>query len=112
MLPLIKNRLISVIRAPSGVNGPKFFKKHLENTNSGLGKIKITNNKGNKEDYYYIKNIKGLISEVQMNSFEFHIWGSKVPNINKPDMLVFDLDPDKNLSLKKVREGVLDLKAY
>ncbi|MCX4253685.1 MAG: non-homologous end-joining DNA ligase [Bacilli bacterium] len=111
MLPLIKNRLISVIRAPSGVNGPKFFKKHLENTNSGLGKIKITNNKGNKEDYYYIKNIKGLISEVQMNSFEFHIWGSKVPNINKPDMLVFDLDPDKNLSLKKVREGVLDLKS-
>ena len=55
MLPLIKNRLVSVIRAPSGVNGPKFFKKHLENTNSGLGKIKITNNKGNKEDYYYIK---------------------------------------------------------
>lgn len=46
-----------------------------------------------------------------MNSFEFHIWGSKVPNINKPDMLVFDLDPDKNLSLKKVREGVLDLKS-
>ena len=46
-----------------------------------------------------------------MNSYEFHIWGSRIPNINCPDILVFDLDPDDKISLKKIRDGVRDLKS-
>ena len=46
-----------------------------------------------------------------MNSIEFHTWGSKIDNINHPDIMVFDLDPDETLSLKKIREGVKDLKS-
>ena len=46
-----------------------------------------------------------------MNSIEFHIWGSNVADINHPNIMVFDLDPDENLSLKKLREGVTDLKS-
>lgn len=111
MLPYLENRLISVIRAPSGVDGPKFFKKHLESTNKGIGKVKIKSDNNHKEDYYYIKNLQGLIKEVQMNSIEFHIWGSNITNINSPNLMVFDLDPDELLSLKKVRQGVKDLKS-
>ncbi len=111
MLPYIKNRLISVIRMPNGFGGEKFFKKHLENKNKGIGKKILKNDNGNKEDYYYIKNSDGLISEVQMNSYEFHIWGSTVKNLEKPDIMVFDLDPDEKLDIKKLREGVKDLKS-
>ncbi len=107
MLPLIENRLISTIREPDGFNTPKFFKKHFT-SNPYLGKINIK--KGPKtSDYYYIKDEQGLINEVQMNSFEFHIWGSKIDDLNHPDLMVFDFDPDENLSLKNVREGVKDL---
>ncbi len=109
MLPLIKDRLISTIRMPDGYGGSKFFKKHLEE-NPYLGKVKIPNEKGHKEDYYYIKDEQGLIYEVQMNSFEFHVWGAKVTDLKHPDMMVFDLDPEEGLSLKKVQEGVRDLK--
>lgn len=110
MLPYLENRPISVIRAPSGTSGTKFFKKHLENNDKYLGKVKILSS-SDKDDYYYIKDIKGLISEVNMNSYEFHIWGSKVPRLKHPDVLVFDLDPDEKLSLKKLRDGVRDLKS-
>ena len=110
MLPLVSNRIISVIRAPEGINEEIFFKKHLENTNKGIGKINLKNEDNNPSDYYYIKNRNGLMSEVQMNSFEFHIWGSKVNTLEHPDMLVFDLDPDEHLSINKLREGVTDLK--
>lgn len=106
MMPYLENRLISVIRSPEGLKGEKFFKKHLENKSNGIGKVRI---KGS--DYYYIKDAKGLISEVQMNSYEFHIWGSLVNNKNKPNILVFDLDPDENLGLKEIRQGVKDLKS-
>lgn len=111
MLPLIEKRVLSTIRAPEGVNGEIFFKKHLDNRNNGVGSITIPGGKGKKEDYYYLRGVSGLISEVQMNSFEFHVWGSRVPKIEFPDILVFDLDPDEGMSLKKVREGVKDLKS-
>ena len=110
MLPFLENRLISVIRLPDGIGGDKFFKKHLENKNKGIGKKILKNDDNKKEDYYYIKDREGLVSEVQMNSYEFHTWGSTTKNLEYPDIMVFDLDPDKNLDIDNVREGVKDLK--
>lgn len=110
MLPFLKNRIISTVRCPEGVDGDSFFKKHFENEREGFNKIEIKNKDKELEDYYYITNEKGLISEAQMNSIEFHAWGSSVTDLEHPDVMVFDLDPDENLSLKKLREGVKDLK--
>lgn len=111
MMPFLQKRLISTIRSPEGIDGEKFFKKHLNNKNAGIGKKWLPNDSGKKEDYYYMKDIEGLISEVQQNSFEFHIWGSLVNRLEHPDMLVFDLDPDEKLDIKKIRGGVKDLKS-
>ena len=111
MLPLIENRLISTIRYPSGSKGSSFFKKHFENLHKFLGLKRIKSKKEHQNDYYYIKDINGLISEVQMNSYEFHVWGCLASDVSHADMLVFDLDPDELLSLKRLREGVKDLKS-
>ena len=111
MLPFLKNRIISTVRCPDGIDGDSFFKKHLENEREGICKIELKNKNSHKEDYYYITNIQGLISEAQMNSIEFHTWGSKVNELESPDIMVFDLDPDEKLSLKKLRQGVKDLKS-
>jgi len=110
MAPYLENRIISTIRCPNGTSKTCFYKKHMENIYHGLNKIIVKNKEGIKEDYYYIKNITGLISEVQMNSIEFHIWGSKTKTLSKPDMMVFDLDPDEKLELIDLRQGVKDLK--
>ncbi len=110
MLPYVENRLISTIRLPDGVGGTPFYKKHFENLDGYLGVKKLRSSGDNRNDYYYIKDINGIMQEVQMNSYEFHIWGSKVDDVNHADILVFDLDPDEKLSLTKLREGVKDLK--
>ena len=109
MMPFLDNRLISTVRSP---NNDKFFMKHLnKDVNRDLGKKIITDKDGNKSDYYYIKNTSGIIKEVQMNSYEFHVWGCKQNSISHPDIIVFDFDPDEKLSLKSIRQGVLDLKS-
>lgn len=110
MMPYLENRIISVVKAPSGINNKIFFKKHLENQKRYLEKINISSKNDKEKDYYYILDEIGLLSEVQMNSYEFHIWGSNASNKNKPNMMVFDLDPDKSLSLDKLRLGVKYLK--
>ena len=111
MMPFLENRIISTVRCPDGIDGESFFKKHFEKECEGLSKIEILNKDKEKEDYYYITSVKGLISEAQMNSIEFHTWGSNIQNLEKPDVMVFDLDPDEKLSLKKLRDGVKDLKS-
>jgi len=110
MMPYLENRIISCVRCPDGVEGHCFFKKHLEKENEGLSKISLKNKNGEKEDYFYITSTIGLINEAQMNTLEFHTWASTVDSLNKPDIMVFDLDPDENLSLRKLRKGVKDLK--
>lgn len=111
MLPFIENRIISTVRCPDGINGKCFFKKHLEKEIEGLAKIEILNKNKEIEEYYFITDIEGLINEAQMNSVEIHTWGSKVTDIDNPDIMVFDLDPDEKLSLKRLRDGVKDLKS-
>lgn len=110
MMTFLENRLISTVRCPNGIDKEKFYMKHLNANNTNIGKKIIKSNNDKRNDYYYIKNKAGLLKEVQMNSYEFHIWGSKQNNINKPDLLVFDLDPDENLDIRKVRTCVKELK--
>lgn len=105
MLPFFYNRLISTVRCPNGINEEKFFMKHLNTNTKDIGK-KVIDNK----DYYYIKNKDGLLKEVQMNSYEFHIWNSTIKSIKKPDIIIFDLDPDPKLEIKYVRHCALELK--
>ena len=104
MFPYLNDRLISTVRAPSGVNGEKFFKKHFSE-NKYLIKKMVSN-----ENYYYINSLNGLINEVQLNSIEFHIWGCNASDIMHPNIMVFDLDPDELLPISKVRDCVKDLK--
>lgn len=105
MLPFIENRLLSVIRCHEGIKGECFFKKH-PTTDKFIHKKK---DKG--EDYFYINEKYGLIYQAQMGTIEFHIWGSCIPKINKPNLMVFDLDPDEKLSLTKLRTAVLKVKS-
>ena len=102
MLPYVSNRILSIVRCPKGVSEACFYKKHPGPNNIGIYNI---------GDYFYIENRKGLIGEAQMGTLEFHIWGSRVDELDKPDMMVFDLDPDEGMDLSKVRQGVEDIKS-
>lgn len=110
IMPFLENRLISTVRAPNGIEKETFYMKHLNREDPNIGKKKIKDKNGDSSYYYYLKNEEGLLSEAQMNSYEYHIWGSKQNNIKKPDILVFDLDPDENLPIERVREATKEIK--
>ena len=111
MLPYVGHRILSVVRCPKGVSQSCFFKKHPGPDNKGIVTMPVPTSNGESEDYFYIENESGLISEAQMGTLEFHIWGSRVDKLEQPDMMVFDLDPDEGMNLDIVRQGVRDIKA-
>ncbi len=111
MLPYIENRILSIVRCPKGVSDTCFYKKHPNQSNKDITTISIRNSKDDIKEYFYIENIKGLISEAQMGTLEFHTWGSSVNALDNPDIMVFDLDPDEGMDIDRVRQGVKDLKS-
>lgn len=110
MLPYVSHRILSIVRCPKGVSQSCFFKKHPGPSDKGIVTIPIVNSDGETEDYFYIEDVSGLISETQMGTLEFHIWGSRAESLETPDMMVFDLDPDEGMLLDTVRQGVRDIK--
>ncbi|SDI26907.1 DNA ligase D [Desulfosporosinus hippei] len=110
MLPYVSHRVLSIVRCPKGIAQTCFYKKHPIPGSKGIVTIPISTGSGEQEDYFYIETPAGLIAEAQMGTLEFHIWGSRVDYLEKPDMMVFDLDPDEGMDLSRVRQGVLDVK--
>lgn len=111
MLPFLQNRVISIVRCPDGPSGECFFKKHPDQKANGILSVNVKNSEGETEEYFCVSNLNGLLFEAQMNTIEFHTWASTLQQMEKPTMMVFDLDPDKGLGLKEVRQGVKDLKS-
>ncbi len=111
MMPYVSNRILSIVRCPKGISDSCFYKKHPGPDNKGIVTIPIINSSGETEEYFYIENASGLLREAQMGTLEFHTWGSRVDDLDKPDMMVFDLDPDEGMDLGRVRQGVKDIKS-
>ncbi len=110
MLPYMEKRILSAVRCPSGIERACFYKKHPANDSPGVVKIPVASD-DKTEEYFYIEDVRGLMTEVQMNTLEFHAWGSRVEALEKPDLMVFDLDPDVGMDLERIRQGVRDLKS-
>lgn len=108
MLPVAGGRLLSEVRCHDGVNRC-FFKRHPAGESEGVKTRAVSGGEG-EELYFYVESAEGLIAEVQQGAVEFHIWGSRAEDPEKPDLMVFDLDPDEKLPLAAVRRGVKDLK--
>jgi bifunctional non-homologous end joining protein LigD len=100
------NRPMTLIRCPQGRAKKCFFQKHdTGSMGDAVKHVPIKEKKGGEQDYLFVEDIQGVLACVQMGTIEFHGWGSKVADVEKPDRLVFDLDPDEGLDFTAVRDA-------
>lgn len=94
MLPELVDRPLSMVRCPGGTDSACFFQKHhAAKLGGNVRAVALEEKDGGEDDYVYIRNLKGLLELVQMNTLEFHPWGARVDKPDSPDRLVLDLDP-------------------
>lgn len=110
MFPYVDGRLLSIVRCPKGIGEACFYKKHPANDSKGVFNFDLPDGEGGSEQYFYIGEPAGLVSEAQMGTIEFHTWGSRAESVESPDIMVFDLDPDEGMTLERIRKGARDLK--
>jgi bifunctional non-homologous end joining protein LigD len=113
LLPWLANRPISLVRCPQGRAKQCFFQKHDAGSfGAHVHHVDIREKDGSTEPYLWIDDADGVLACVQMGTIEFHGWGSRVEDVEKPDRLVFDLDPDEGLDFAKVKKAAEDLKEH
>ena len=100
MLPHVVGRPLSLVRCPNGAGKACFYQKQLgQGMPAGIGGVEIPDAKGTAtETYVTVLTAEGLAGLAQMNVLEVHPWGSTNADLEHPDRLVFDLDPDEAVS--------------
>ncbi|HLW28361.1 MAG TPA: DNA ligase D [Kiloniellales bacterium] len=112
MLPHLEGRPVSLVRCPQGRAKTCFFQKHAgKGFPSQFGAIAIQEKKGGSEDYLLVESEAALAASAQVGVLEFHVWGSRKDDIERPDRIVFDLDPDEAVPFSQVRQAAQELAA-
>jgi bifunctional non-homologous end joining protein LigD len=104
MLPELVERPVSLVRCPSGKSADCFFQRHAMAGMPEVIKRIPLREEGSKKraDYLYVEDARGLLALAQFGAVEFHPWGCRVDQPERPDRIVFDLDPDEGLPWREV----------
>ena len=110
MLPFAAKRPISLVRCPQGRARKCFFQKHDSGAfGDAVHKVPIREKDGGHEDYLYIDDLRGILQCVQMGTIEFHGWCARTEDVEAPDRLIFDLDPDEGMEFAAVEMAARDI---
>lgn len=113
MLALAGRRPVALLRCPQGRDGDCFFQKHAgKGFPPQIDTVRIKEKSGDSQAYMEIRQRAGFVAAAQMGAIEFHIWGSRSDRLEKPDRLVFDIDPDEGLAFADVKRAACDLKDF
>ena len=112
MLAYIANRPLSLVRCPEGSGQPCFYQKHANHTlPPGLESIDIPDKQtGKAEPYITLSTPEALAGLAQIGVLEVHPWGSTNSDLEHPDRIIIDLDPDAAISWPTLADSALEVR--
>ncbi|MEQ8503524.1 MAG: DNA ligase D, partial [Sneathiellaceae bacterium] len=111
MLPHLAGRPVSLVRCPQGRARACFFQRHRsDGMPAAIRTVPIREKDGGTADYIFIDDRDGLAAMAQFGVLELHPWGARAADVEHPERLVFDLDPDAGLSFADVRAAAREVR--
>lgn len=105
VLPHLVGRPLSLVRCPEGHEGGCFYQKHVEAAYPKAVRRMTIEDSNGPSTYAYVSDIVGVVALVQMGVLEIHTWGARTDDVERPDHIVFDLDPAEGLGFDLVIEA-------
>lgn len=111
LLPYLKERPFSMLHYPDGIDGKTFYQKQRpQDAPQWLKSVKLPS--GEKTiDWCVVNDLPSLIYMCNRSCIEMHAWFSRLPDIEKPDVAIFDLDPSGDTGFKEAAAAALLVKA-
>jgi bifunctional non-homologous end joining protein LigD len=114
MLPHIFGRPVSLVRSPSGSTDDLFFQRHPFN---GMPKTMATfktmsSEDGEERTYISVVDTKAYLALAQYGVIEFHAWNCHFETLEKPDQVIFDLDPGEGIKWRTIVEAAFFVRDY
>ncbi|HEX6316130.1 MAG TPA: DNA ligase D [Gemmatimonadaceae bacterium] len=100
-LPFLSQRPLSLVRCPETIAECFYQKRASESIPDSVPRVVV---RSGREPYAMVDDLKSLISLVQVGVLEFHVWGARADRLDRPDIVVFDLDPDPSVAWPRVAE--------
>ncbi|HEX3601075.1 MAG TPA: DNA ligase D, partial [Lacipirellulaceae bacterium] len=110
ILPYVVKRPLTLVRCPEGYQGECFFQKHLTGSLPDAVRGVMVEVQGKKEEYVAVDDVAGLVALVQMGVLELHPWPAREDQLERPDQLVFDLDPGEGVTWKDIVQAARDVR--
>jgi bifunctional non-homologous end joining protein LigD len=111
MLPQLADRPLTLVRCPEGRHKPCFFQKKIfPGSPKSIGTVKLQEEDGSLVDYMKVKDMPGLVGLAQLGTLEIHTWGCHADKVERPDFMVFDLDPEVGLGWEHVALAAFDVR--
>ena len=105
MMPHLKQRPVSLVRAPAGFAGELFFQKHVDKKlSTGLTALDPTLDPEHAP-LLTVAAVSGLAASAQWNVVEFHTSNALITQMERPNRLIFDLDPGLGVTWPQVQQA-------
>src|SRR6478735_2418054 len=109
-LRAVGNRPVTLQRFPGGVDGEEFFSKNPPKGAPAWARtVMCTYPSGRRHPQLVIDEIGTAVWAAQMNTVTFHPWPSRADNIDNPDEIRIDLDPQPGRPFADVVEAAIVL---
>jgi bifunctional non-homologous end joining protein LigD len=109
ILPYLRGRPLTMERYPAGIGAKGFWQKDVsKGFPDWLQRVEVPKKDG-VVHHPVITDLKSLMWVTNQNTITQHVWVSKLPDLNYPDLCVFDLDPSKD-DVKSVRAAAVGLR--
>jgi bifunctional non-homologous end joining protein LigD len=113
MLPHLRGRPVTMERYPAGIGAKGFWQKDVsKGFPEWLQRVEVPKKDGVVR-HPVIMDTRSLLWVTNQNTITQHVWGSRVPHLDQPDVCVFDLDPsvEDEAAVRAAALGLRDLLA-